>query len=893
MILKEEMNKVSPGATFKRCDLHIHSYGQNGSKDVTDINMTIHNIIETAIKENLDIICITDHNSIKNVEDAINYAKGKQIEVIPGVEIATIQGHFLFYFPTFKDLNNFFGKLDFSSNMKICNKGAKECLDITAKYSGFGIAAHIEKDSGFEKTIPKYNPFKEEILKHKNLLGIEISDHKNISWFSCDDNNVNRRKLFELRKKTLEKEEDYELAKVMFSDAHSLKQLGTNAAGNKKLTRIKVDEFSFASLKIALFDPISRIRIEELIPSNIPHFTGVKIEGGFLKDHIIRLSKNLTCIIGGRGAGKSTLLESIRVASGNPSESGLVDSEVWPEKISLIYQDETGKEHVFIREVSNEVRNVTDPMDGILNIPIESYGQGETASKIQNCDKDPGILLFFFDEFIELEDLKFQESELRQKLFDNQSQIEQLSIDIKGIPELEKLKKDTDSKIRILKDQKVGELVKYEENLVKGREFRSSLIEDLNTLIKTIKESFADKTLYEEVIDLDDSVLIIGKEQFKKIKERLIAFFKDIEETSIKLNEQANALVKELRTYIQEWRNKEVEITNKIDQKKKELEKKGIHFDMVFIRKVTQDAESFKTRLNKFYRKRQQLKVALKDRKELVAGRRKIKHKIFQKRLEWSININNVLKGTVVDYLIKVKFKEGLLSQDLQEFIKDAMAWRTSQVPKARIIAENVSPMQLLDGVCSKDLSILKSLKDMEGRKLFTQTDVQNILITLDSPANISRLENIKFEDFPEIMVTRFVVKPDGTKTHHVRNFIRLSLGQRQSIILAILLYSKSTYPLIIDQPEDNLDSEFIYKTIVRNLKRIKENRQVIIVTHNANIAVLGDSELIIPLKSTSERAFIVKRGSIDNDHTKKITCNILEGGKQAFEKRMEIYGLV
>lgn len=155
MILKEEMNKVSLGATFKRCDLHIHSYGQKGSEDVTDINMTIHNIIEAAIKENLDIICITDHNSIKNVEDAINYAKGKQIEVIPGVEIATIQGHFLFYFPTFKDLNNFFGKLDFSSDMKICNKGAKECLDITAKYSGFGIAAHIEKDSGFEKTIPK------------------------------------------------------------------------------------------------------------------------------------------------------------------------------------------------------------------------------------------------------------------------------------------------------------------------------------------------------------------------------------------------------------------------------------------------------------------------------------------------------------------------------------------------------------------------------------------------------------------------------------------------------------------------------------------------------------------------------------------------------------------
>lgn len=893
MTLKEEINKVSSGATFKRCDLHIHSYGQKGSKDVTDINMTTHNIIETAIKENLDIIAVTDHNSIENIEDAINYAKGKQIEVIPSVEIATIQGHFLFYFPTFKDLNNFFGKLDFSSDMKICNKGAKECLDIAAKYSGFGIAAHIEKDSGFEKILPKYNPFKEEILKHKNLLGIEISDPENINWFSCDDSNVNRRNLFELRKKTLEREEDYELAKVMFSDAHSLKQLGINAAGNKKLTRIKVDKFSFASFKIALLDPSSRIRIEELIPSNIPHFTGLKIEGGFLKDHVIKLSKNLTCIIGGRGAGKSTLFESIRVISGNSPESNLVDSEVWPEKISLIYQDETGKKHIFTREKSDEIRNVTDPIDGIVNVPVESYGQGETTSKIQNCDKDPGILLSFFDEFIDVEDLKFQEGELRQQLFDNQSQIEQLSIDAKSIPDFEKLKKDTDSKIRTLKEKKVGELVKYEENLVKGREFRSSLIEDLDKLIKTIRESFADKTLYEEVIELDDSVLIIGKDQFKKIKELLIEFFKDIEKTSIKLTTQTNALVKELRTYIQEWKNKEFEILNKIEQKKKELEKKGIHFDMAFIRKVTQDAETFKNRLYKLYRKRKQLKDALKDRKELIKRRREIRHNIFQRRLEWSININNILKGTVVDYLIKVRFKEGLLSQELQEFIKNTMEWRTSQVPKARIIAENVSPLQLLDGICYKDLSILNSLKDNEGRKLFTPTDIQNILITLDSPEHVFRLESLKFEDFPEIIVTRFVLKPDGTKAPQVRNFTRLSLGQRQSIILAILLYSKSTYPLIIDQPEDNLDSEFIYKTIVRNLKRIKESRQVIVVTHNANIAVLGDSELIIPLKSTSERAFIKNRGSIDNEQTKEITCDILEGGKQAFEKRMEIYGLV
>lgn len=96
---------------------------------------------------------------------------------------------------------------------------------------------------------------------------------------------------------------------------------------------------------------------------------------------------------------------------------------------------------------------------------------------------------------------------------------------------------------------------------------------------------------------------------------------------------------------------------------------------------------------------------------------------------------------------------------------------------------------------------------------------------------------------------------------------------------------------MIIDQPEDNLDSEFIYKTFVKTLRMVKERRQVIIVTHNANIAVLGDAELIIPLRGSNETSVIRDRGSIDSERTKTITCMILEGSDQAFKKRQKVYG--
>jgi hypothetical protein len=71
-----------------------------------------------------------------------------------------------------------------------------------------------------------------------------------------------------------------------------------------------------------------------------------------------------------------------------------------------------------------------------------------------------------------------------------------------------------------------------------------------------------------------------------------------------------------------------------------------------------------------------------------------------------------------------------------------------------------------------------------------------------------------------------------------------------------------------------------------------KERRQIIIVTHNANIAVLGDAEQIIVLKSTNEKGSIVSRGSIDDPSTREAACNILEGAVEAFQRRARIYGV-
>lgn len=124
------------------------------------------------------------------------------------------------------------------------------------------------------------------------------------------------------------------------------------------------------------------------------------------------------------------------------------------------------------------------------------------------------------------------------------------------------------------------------------------------------------------------------------------------------------------------------------------------------------------------------------------------------------------------------------------------------------------------------------------------------------------------------------------------REFSQLSLGQQQSVLLALMLSSDSPKPLLIDQPEDNLDSAFIFSTLVPVLRMAKERRQIIVVTHNPNIAVLGDAELIVALKATAENAMVVSRGSIDDETTREMACEILEGTRKAFERRARVYGV-
>lgn len=220
------------------------------------------------------------------------------------------------------------------------------------------------------------------------------------------------------------------------------------------------------------------------------------------------------------------------------------------------------------------------------------------------------------------------------------------------------------------------------------------------------------------------------------------------------------------------------------------------------------------------------------------------------------------------------------------------MDWRTSQVSKAYLISLQLTPLEFVSICKRNNAEGLKVLVDENNNRLFSDAEISVIIARIMKEHCYEDFEAIEFEDRPTITVTKIFKDEAGQTQRNSKLISQLSLGQQQSVLLGILMLSKSRKPLIIDQPEDNLDSEFIFKTIVKNLRKIKESRQVIIVTHNPNIAVLGDAELIIPLKSTSIKSHVLSSGSIDRKETREICCEILEGGKSAFKQRLDIYGI-
>ena len=116
-----------------------------------------------------------------------------------------------------------------------------------------------------------------------------------------------------------------------------------------------------------------------------------------------------------------------------------------------------------------------------------------------------------------------------------------------------------------------------------------------------------------------------------------------------------------------------------------------------------------------------------------------------------------------------------------------------------------------------------------------------------------------------------------------------LSEGQRNTALLNLIL-AQGSGPIVIDQPEDELDSNYIFSALVPLLREVKNNRQLILATHNANLPVNADAELIYAFEAHDGRGRRRAAGGLDRGDTTQAVLDIMEGSEKAFKQRSEKY---
>jgi ABC-type cobalamin/Fe3+-siderophores transport system ATPase subunit len=138
----------------------------------------------------------------------------------------------------------------------------------------------------------------------------------------------------------------------------------------------------------------------------------------------------------------------------------------------------------------------------------------------------------------------------------------------------------------------------------------------------------------------------------------------------------------------------------------------------------------------------------------------------------------------------------------------------------------------------------------------------------------------------PDLYTLQLQIAPDD-----YRPLSKLSGGEQVSLLLSLFLESEDSRPLVIDQPEDELDKAYLFDVVLTQLRKLKGRRQLIFVTHDANIVVNGDADQVIYLKADADSGHIEAQGAIERPDVKAAILTVLDGGAAAFELRSLKYG--
>ncbi|MDE0156700.1 MAG: ATPase [Gammaproteobacteria bacterium] len=883
------------GARFYKCALQVnpYSYNQYRGEETQDEANYNQKILQQCQANEIEVVGLADHGRVEDSEELQNFLTTNGIAVFPGFEIASSEKiHMVCLYPensSLATLNQNLGQLMGENSAKLdqepTHPSSLSCEQIAGKVintqGGFWYAAHMTGRNGLLKLDGSGGNYVQLWKKEELVIAGQIPGR-------IEDLQEVQEELKKYREIIENKNPDYRRDKpIAIINAKDIKD-PDHLKHKSASCLIKMTDANFEAFKQAFLDPESRIRLNHDVPEQ-PYSIIESIQwrgAGFFREKSLTFSQNLNVVIGGRGAGKSTLIESIRYVLDAPTRGGdekdslrrttLRDSQVILQARSKaqngnIYSiSRRYGEQPVVKSEQNEVSYLRP--DEILP-DIEILGQNE----ILEIEKDEKAKLDLTSRFLSnSEQFKQRIGEIKNKLKKNREQLleatnEHERLDTEVAKEA-KLKEQVEQfkKLGIEEKLKNVRLIEREKNIQKNIE------EQLNTIDGWLEN-------YREVFDLaflqDENIKNLPSAEIIEEAVRIVVNLKNAIDMLVqKANEAVTSAKSEYHGVLLKWDEKRDsvrdDLNNAIAQLPEQAGKTGSQLGSEYTNIIAQLTKV--ERLKRTHENQGKILGELRsERDNLLEDYRNLAFSRYSAMDKSTKEVNKQLEGKV---RIAIKQKGNL--DNLKTFLLSLSGIGTTKIEWLEHARDNLDLIQWAKWIKESNSDAFLNAYKPLGMTL----SVADKLCSLE-PEQCLELEEIELMDTVEIELN---TAHEDAEEHFVP-LNMLSIGQKCTAILNLLLLSRDD-PLIIDQPEDNLDNAFIANRIVQDLRKFKTNRQFLFATHNANIPVFGDAELIAVLESNRD-AGSFEEGSIDKPAIREKAAEILEGGKAAFEMRKRKYG--
>ena len=914
------------GSKWWKIDFHVHTpasgdYG-HGNQTVRDTT-TPEDIIKAAMSQQLDAIIVTDHNSgewidklKKTNEDLQSRSERpvwyRDLVIFPGVEISVSGGqdriHVLAVFDPIVSGNTIAGLLGRCGILG--NYGNEQTTTTTTSMSdtirhifdagAIPILAHVDNDKGYlhnTSSLPDGGSIFKEPYR---VFAAEFAD-------LC---------AFDFHPSPAVRETVKALAKVGGSDAHLPEEIGRFSSW------VKMSSPSIASMRLALQSPDWSISNQGENPNREPNLALLQLtitdmkHCGRVSPCQVWLNPHQTSLIGGRGSGKSTIVESLRIAlaQNKTLDASLsrvqrrIDSFMAPaskkggvmlgstkvelvlrrngEFFKLSWHSNDGIHKVSKRQDGNWIDDFGNPHERFPAIVLSQKQIEELADNplglLGIIDKRIGKLEWeekwrqAYNQFLQLRE---RERELRRKLQEEPALRTQLA--------------DVQSDLAQFEKRGDGEILKrYQRRQLQWNAIgEDNVFESLSADIRMIADKFSLPDFPSHLFEESDSTLSEQKALHDSISVEFDHIRKQLETMANHVDAMKASW--EDRISRSSW-NKDVNsVTRKYNELVEEYKKKNSRLDMSVYNEWIVRRNSLLLRLKQTESVKTELRTVQGQIAEVQKRFLVLRCELLNMRrhfIESAIGDNQYVKIMVVPFgdvgelentyrellaLEPGKYKDAILSDDKKcGILSGVVQWASD-------VGSNDDDLpRLIETLKHDTIAIINDEKSTDAwltKKLKTEY--------ANRPQSFDNL----LSWFPEDSLRVQYAKNDSSGKF--ADLKQGSAGQKAAALLAFLL-SNGEEPIIIDQPEDDLDNALVYDLVVKQLHESKNRRQVIVATHNPNIVVNGDSELVNVFQFHNGQVQIAHSGGLDDKYIREDICTIMEGGREAFErryKRMEI----